>query len=83
MILVAVFVFVGFVLLLFAYGRYLDADLKGALVYTSFSGLLIVASLFFARELSDLIAAVLVGVSIVYIIFIAALLLWLRGRSPL
>ena len=83
MILVAVLVFAGFVLLLLAYGRYLDADFRGAAVYASVSGLLIVASLFFARELSDLIAAVLVGVSIVYVVFVAALFLWLMGRSPL
>jgi len=30
MIIAAVFVFAGFVLLLLAYGRYLDADFKGA-----------------------------------------------------
>jgi len=83
MILVAVLVFVGFILLLFAYGRYLDADFKGAAVYASTSGLFIVLALFFAKELSDLVAAVLVGTSIVYVIFVAALLLWLRGRPPL
>ena len=83
MIIAAVLVFVGFVLLLLAYGRYLDADFKGAVAYASASGLFIVASLFFARELSDLVAAVLVGVSVVYVVFVAALLLWLRGRPPL
>jgi len=83
MILAAVLVFAGFVLLLLAYGRYLDADFRGAVAYGSVSGLFIVAGLFFARELSELVAAVLVGVSIVYVVFIAALLLWLWGRPPL
>jgi uncharacterized YccA/Bax inhibitor family protein len=83
MILTIVLVFVGFVLLLLAYGRYLDADFRGAAVYASVSGLFIVASLLLAREVYELIAAVLVGVSIAYVVFVAALLLWLWGRPPL
>jgi presenilin-like A22 family membrane protease len=83
MIFAAVLVFAGFVLLLLAYGRYLDADFKGAVAYTSVSGLLVVLSLFFAKELSEFIAATLLGVSIVYVVFVAALLLWLMGRPPL
>jgi len=81
-LLAAVFVFASFILLLLAYGRYLGADFKGAVVYASVSGLLIVLSLFFAREVSELIVAVLIGVSAVYVVFVATLLLWLVGRPP-
>jgi hypothetical protein len=82
-VLAAFLTFVGFVLLLLAYGRYLDADFGGAVVCTSASGLFILASLVLVGDLTELFAALLTAVSILYVIFVAALIFWLRGRPPL